>query len=695
MPQSRRLAAIMFTDIAGYTAMMQRNEKEGLKKVHRFSEVMEANASANNGEILEFRGDGCLAVFNSAVEAMHAAKSIQESLKEEPNVPLRIGIHIGDIVFTDGNIYGDGVNLASRVESMGVPGSILVTERVIHDVKSHPEFEMASLGKFQFKNVEKPMEVFALANEGFVVPKAEQMKGKANAIDNPTDQISYSKTSMPILKSALGLVIGGLLIWGLVNFLNLGDKNEGETVSHIEKSIAVLPFRNMSNDSTQEYFSDGISEDILTNLARISDLKVIARTSSFSFRKSAKSLTEIARELGVAHILEGSVRRDKDKVRITTQLVHAESGSLLWAEEFNRSMEDIFAVQQEVAHEISRKLDAKLSSEESEVLKREIELNPEAYLLFLKARKILTNGNFSEFEHASELLETALKLAPSLSTIYSELGYYYLSRGTALGDLTPGIAKAKASPYLQKAISLDTNNSDAYVYQAYSSLWLDWDFAGAEKALEKAKKHQEEDYFASRSLLYMYAGQLGKVDTLLAELSIINPLDPHLEVMKGMSLFYKRDFQKAIQQLKYAQSLNIFEYDTYKFLAKIYLELHQYGEAIQVLENGLEQMRVNMNTPYMLAEKAIAHYKVGQRKETELIIKQLQENWNTTKVGSPAFFLGLIYANIGDSNTAFEWLEKSYEDHEVEMLWLKMDPLTKPLHDDPHYKNLLDRVGFP
>ncbi|MEL6252589.1 MAG: adenylate/guanylate cyclase domain-containing protein [Bacteroidota bacterium] len=268
MPQSRRLAAIMFADIAGYTAMMQRNEKEGLKKVHRFSEVMEAQASANKGEILEFRGDGCLAVFNSAVEAMHAAKAIQESLKEEPKVPLRIGIHIGDIVFTDGNIYGDGVNLASRVESMGVPGSILVTERVIHDVKSHPEFEMASLGKFQFKNVEKPMEVFALANEGFVVPKKQEMKGKGEKISrkNRKLRISLGLVSFLLICLAIGLWKGNL---------SQADKAQATKEQFAKARIAILPFTNKTGKQELEYIGEFTADWLLTQIMRLNSIEVV------------------------------------------------------------------------------------------------------------------------------------------------------------------------------------------------------------------------------------------------------------------------------------------------------------------------------------------------------------------------------------------------------------------------------------
>ncbi|MEM6802730.1 MAG: adenylate/guanylate cyclase domain-containing protein, partial [Bacteroidota bacterium] len=256
--KKRRLAAIMFADIAGYTAMMQRNETEGLASVHRFSEVIEAQAKLHQGEILEFRGDGCLVVFDSAVEAVHAAKAIQQELQQEPVVPLRIGIHLGDIVFTKGNIYGDGVNLASRVESMGVPGSVLVTERVIHDVKSHPEFEMKSLGQFQFKNVEKPMEVFAVANEGLAVPRLEEMQGKGK-------RVQASKTGMRSLVrfASIGFIamaLGAVLFWGLGS-----NSLDGQLSDKIkEERVAIIPFSNRTNNSDLEIFG-AFCSDLITN----------------------------------------------------------------------------------------------------------------------------------------------------------------------------------------------------------------------------------------------------------------------------------------------------------------------------------------------------------------------------------------------------------------------------------------------
>ena len=324
--KTRRLVAIMFADVVGYTAMMQRNEQEGLAKVHRFSEVVEAQVKSFHGEILEFKGDGCLVVFESAVEAMHSAKAIQDELKQAPQVPLRIGIHIGDIVFTRGNIYGDGVNLASRIESMGVPGSILVTEQVISNIQSHPEFEMASLGRFQFKNVEKPMEVFALANEGFAVPRPEEMKGKGEKV----------KKKNPVLLASLAIVamiVGAVLFWAFGSF-NTGQKLLAEDIR--DEKVAVSVFENRTGDKNLDALGYLGSEWISSGLR---ELKV--RTVSPEMVRQNKEIIGIlpnnpngeasfAEITGAKYVIAGSYYSQGDSIILNTRLSSTETGEVVY-----------------------------------------------------------------------------------------------------------------------------------------------------------------------------------------------------------------------------------------------------------------------------------------------------------------------------------------------------------------------------
>ena len=403
---NRRLAAIMFTDIVGYTAMMQRNEQEGLAKVRHFSQTMEEQVKSHNGEILQFMGDGCLCIFNSAVEAMHAAKNIQESLQTEPKVPLRIGIHIGDIVIQEGNIYGDGVNLASRVESMGVPGSILVTERVIHDVKSHPEFEMTSLGKFQFKNVANPMEVFALANDGFAIPKAVEMKGKGKKHRPIYKQLAYS---------FLGIL---LLVGGVYGFQQY---QQASALKKLEKSLVVLPFSNKSEEANTDYFSDGITEDILIQLSKIKSLKVISQTSALRYKGSDQPLNEIADELNVNFVVRGTVRKIGNQVRISARLVKAEDDVNLWAENYDFELEDVFEVQAKVSMSIAKQLEAQISPEEQEQLDQKPTENQQAYQLYLRGIQLVKDRSKEDIEAAEKLFEEALTLDPNFLHAKAEL----------------------------------------------------------------------------------------------------------------------------------------------------------------------------------------------------------------------------------------------------------------------------------
>ena len=252
--QQRKLAAIMFTDMVGYTALMQEDEQKAKRNRDRQRRVLEESIHGHHGKVLQYYGDGTLSVFGSVIEAVSSALEIQQELKKEPQVPLRIGLHVGDIVYEDEGVYGDGVNIASRIESLSVPGGILISEKVFDEIKNHPALPAKSLGEFRLKNVKRPIEIFALINKGLTVPSAEDLPSKTD-------------TSF--------------------------------------KSIAVLPFVNMSADPENEYFSDGISEELINALTKVDGLLVTSRTSSFAFKGKTEDVRQIGSQLNVSRVLEG------------------------------------------------------------------------------------------------------------------------------------------------------------------------------------------------------------------------------------------------------------------------------------------------------------------------------------------------------------------------------------------------------
>lgn len=329
--QARRLAAILFADIAGYTAMMQRDERQALTLLQKFKQEVENQVPAHHGELIQFYGDACLAVFTSSIDAVSCALSLQAAFRQAPNVPVRIGLHAGEVVFKEGNVFGDAVNIASRIESMGVPGAVLLSSSVQHQIRNKPEFQVTSLGRFQFKNVEDAMTVYALANEGLIVPDRQGIKGKGKPVSKPG-----AGTSRKLIRT-VGISFAGLLL-ALAIWLVISWKQDSDSAPVEDRSIAVLPFRNDSGDPGNDYFGHGIMDDILFQLQKMAELKVIASSSTMAYQDQEKSLSVIGKELDVSYLLTGSVRKSPTEVIITVQLNSTRDNRQLWVERYQKDL---------------------------------------------------------------------------------------------------------------------------------------------------------------------------------------------------------------------------------------------------------------------------------------------------------------------------------------------------------------------
>jgi len=412
---SRKLAAILFADVAGYTALMQKDESAASTWLKRFQNDMNKLVIAHNGQIVNFYGDGALCTFHNPLEAMRCAIELQSGFQDDPVIPVRIGIHSGTVVTEGDKVYGDSVNIASRIESMGIPGAILVSKKVRDELKNQPDILLPSLGSFEFKNVEEPMEVFALANEGFAVPKREEIVGKFKSKKRPNWQIPA--------------IVGALLLAAFVYWIS-NNSNQSSSKSS-NPSIAVLPFDDMSPAKDQEYFADGIAEEILNTLAQLNELKVAGRTSSFSFKNKESTIGEIGELLKVNHVLEGSIRKHEDKIRITAQLIKVADGFHMWSDTYDRDFKDVFKIQDEVAQSIGQILLEKLAPEQIVKLKSKNVINSEAYELFLKAKHIHDNeylgGGYpiSQFKLCESLYQEALSFDQNYAMAHAGLAELY------------------------------------------------------------------------------------------------------------------------------------------------------------------------------------------------------------------------------------------------------------------------------
>lgn len=662
MSSTRQLAAILFTDIAGYTAMMQRDERSAITMVKHHRVVLEKAVSEHDGEVIEFYGDGSLCIFTSITQAMHCAHNIQQQMRADPPVPLRIGLHIGEVIYEDGKIMGDGVNIAARIQSLGQPGSILFSKEVFDKIRNHAEFKSAYLGKFLLKNVSEPMDVFALANQGLAVPDKEKIEGRIADIagKNLTKQRKWLITA----GVALILILAAVFQSGFFKNRNLFTGNE--------KSIAVLPFDNISNDTLQQYFSDGITEDIITQLSKVADLKVISRTSVMQYQGIKKNVKQIAEELGVRAILEGSVRKEGDKVRITAQLIDAYSDKHLWADSYDRSASEVFAIQSEVAQHIVNALNVKLTTEEGKRIIEKATDNVEAYDEYLRAKKLPLPQRVDPLLSVLQKDPTFSLAWAELASVYSKMPWlnqsekpYYVRKSldaalTAvaygpersethmiLGDVLKisTLSPSLAIKELTRSIELNPNNAEGHVYLAFAQMEMG-NFPEAEKNLLKAKLLDPLSSIMHTAWLtfYRYSRNPEKYLVYRREIRPTNSPD----TIPGQKLMYH--FLKD-------------EYDSVLKYSPVFPN--------SVLKN-------------------IAYTQTGQPEKAKKIADSLER----VSPYDHAFQIGVIYAWIGEKQKAIEKLNLAYRLYDFGLISIKVDKLFDPLRNEDGFKELLKKMGM-
>jgi len=430
----QRLAAILAADAAGYSRLMAADESATVAALDAARAVFRTQIESNRGRIIDMAGDAVLAVFETATGAVSAALAVQQKLDtstsavpEDRHMRFRIGVHLGDVMEkADGTIYGDGVNIAARLEGLAEPGGTTVSDSVRNAVRGKVSATFEDQGEQQVKNIAHPVRAFRMTAAG-------QAASVAAATSPP---------SAPALR--------------------LPDK----------PSLAVLPFTNMSGDPEQEYFADGITEDIITDISQISGLLVIARNSSFAFKKQSVDVKEVGRKLGVRHVLEGSVRKAGMKVRINAQLIDAETGGHVWAERFDRDLEDIFAVQDEVTRRVVDALKVSLTGSEAARREDRGKVNSEAYDWFLRGRSCILQFNAEALAEARAMLERALALDSQFAPALAGLAMLHCSEYLN-GWNNP------AADYLEQALALArkacrANESDPIAHNALavSLMWL-------------------------------------------------------------------------------------------------------------------------------------------------------------------------------------------------------------------------------
>ena len=452
----RRLAAILVADVVGYSRLMGEDEAGTLAvlNAHR-KELIEPQISQHHGRIVKLVGDGILVEFPSVVEAMQCAVDVQTGMAQRnAEVPdnkrmvLRIGLNVGDVLSEGDDIFGDGVNVAARLESLADPGGICVRREVRNQVRDKLPFVFEDMGEIEVKNITRPIRTFRVVLESAEPGKIAarpQAKLVAEASDKP--------------------------------------------------SIAVLPFANMSGDPEQEYFADGITEDIITELGRFRSILVIARNSSFSYKGHPVDVKEVGRQLSVQYLVEGSVRKAANRVRVTVQLVETQSGNHLWSERYERDLENIFSVQDEITQSIVANLAGRLEDAGHERALRKTPENLTAYDLLLQGRYFLNRRTKEDLLSARELYQRALEFDPRYVPAYIELAYSYIFEATSDWAEAPETAARQAFDFARKAVGIDDRDSRAHLVLAWAYFRVKANFELAASQLEQAITLNPNDYY--------------------------------------------------------------------------------------------------------------------------------------------------------------------------------------------------------
>jgi adenylate cyclase len=685
--EKRRLAAVMFTDIVGYSALSQKNEKLALELLEDHRLLLRPQFQKYNGKEIKTIGDAFLVEFQSAVEAVECAIVIQKELQAssallppEKRIQVRIGIHVGDIVHREGDIYGDGVNIASRIQPLAEPGGICLSEQVVDQVRNKIKAPIVSLGIHSLKNIEDPQKIFYV-----VLPWQEEKPLK------PAPSISLPKERKKRWL-APSLIVAGVLIVASISLLLLIKKGI-LTPPRPQKirSLAVLPLQNLSADPTQEYFSDGMTEALITELSKIKALRVISRTSVMRYKKTEKTLPEIAKELNVEAAIEGSALLAGDRVRITAQLVKADPEQHLWAEEYERDFRDILALQSEVARTIAREIRITLTPEEKERLASVHPINPDAHKAYLKGRFLINKFTEDGVRNGMKSFRQALVIDPGFALAHAGLAEAY-DILTSAGWISPQEGWPRVQEEAEKALFLDETLGEPRVLLADYKFLVAWDFKGAEQEFQRAIELNPGNSTAHQYYA-IFLSAMGRHEEAIEVNRHALELDPlSLSINQSMGAIYRfaRQYDLSLQQLKASVGLDPNFAWTYWSLGEAYVHKGMYEKAVNELQKALDLSGENM--ALIQADLACSFALWGKKKEAQLILEDLHSQ-SHKKYVSP-FSIATIYAALGERDRAFSWLEKAFAERANNLVFLRVDPRLDSLRHDPRFDNFLTRVGL-
>ena len=596
----RKLTAILSADVKGYSRLMGEDEAATVRTLTAYREVITTLVEHRRGRVVDSPGDNILAEFASVVDAVRCAVEIQQVLKarnaqlpENRRMEFRIGINLGDVIEEEGRIYGDGVNIAARLEGLAEPGGICISGTVYEHVRSKLTLWNEYLGEHSVKNIVEPVRVYRVLLEPEAAAEARAEK-----------RVGPRRWQWAVVAAVAALVLGagGFAIWNV--YLRRSSPSPAEVASQQtptlelpdKPSVAVLPFDNMSGDPEQEYFSDGLTEDLITDLSKISGLFVIARNSVFVYKGQAVDIQEVGQELGVRYVVEGSVRKANGTVRITAQLIDASTGGHLWAERYDRDLEDIFALQDDVVAQIVAALAVTLTEDEQASLVQSETDDLEAYDYAQRGWWYYHQLTRETNDQARVMFERAIDLDPQYAGAHAGLGFTYYEEWAELWSQDPQSLE-RALELATQALALDDSHAGAYTLLSHVYLWrMQHEQAIAELERALALEPNNADYHRDLAEVLVFAGRPEEAVGLVEDAMRLNPRYPatypftlgFAHAYLGFENNSPEHHEQAIAALKEAIEINPNLFGSHLIIAYAYQETGQEEEARNHIAQALE-----------------------------------------------------------------------------------------------------------
>ncbi|MGA2199484.1 MAG: adenylate/guanylate cyclase domain-containing protein [Nitrososphaerales archaeon] len=630
----RRLAAIMFTDVVGFTRQSQANEALALELLEEHRELLRPIFRAHGGTEVKTIGDAFLVEFRSALEAVLCAVEMQSRLRDRNKaapssraLEIRIGIHLGDVVHEGSDVYGDAVNIASRVEPLAAPGGVCVSQQVLDQIRNKTELNIGKMGEIPLKNVGLPLGVY--------------------------------RVSMP--ESG-------------------GPKEEAKPP---RQRLAVLPFINISPDPNDEYFADGLTEELISKLSEIKGLKVIARTSVMSYKRTTKKVSEIASELGIGSVIEGSVRKAGNKIRISVQLIDARTEEHLWSSNYDSNLDDIFAIQSDVATKVAASLSAGFFSRETRKDTKDVE----AYTLYLRASQLSYDTAEASMKETIALLERAISKDPKFARAYAALaGAWRMLADRGYEDFTESGKKAEAAAL--RALELDSQLAEAHSAMAgVHSVFDRFDAALVEAEAAIGINPNLSEAYMSLGVLDAITRTPSDALAMFRRAYELDPLSPGAGEMLTSLATWTGDDGEARAVLARLRELNPRSAKLYLFAADYYMEKRELDEAQKMVDAARS---LGQDGPMVEISQGLLFATSGKRKEAEASLKEITAFENESLRLNGELW---IRAALGDLDEAFGVLMRQAEERSWPS-FIRIDPFFAEMRKDPRYPEFCQKVGI-